>query len=678
VRWSGAAFDWAVHVSDLARMDDAAVEVGAGSNFRGGALDLRLAGGRRASTTPPVSASWVRAWPHHQRLRQLRVGTISGSGPRAYRIHGIAASNSPFYRDAEFGRTTLRGILQPGWEVEVYRNGELIDFTQTDSEGYYELEVEVDYGSNPLELRAYGPLGEMRIFERAIRVDDGRLPDGSLEYGVAAGACQDDACLAHANADLGLGVDPDWTLRVGCDSYAREGLDHLIHPYVIVSGLIRDDWTLRAETTTHARRGAEVGYEPSNNLRARIGHTHYDTSVEAPILTPDGHRSRSHATLFWRPLGAGRRQFLTASALRTRAEHWTQTRAAVGVNSYHSGLRLGGEWRIEQTASDAGCDVRRILGASVATALRARWLPPLRGTFVRGTLDYDIGESALDRLGLVVARSIGSVFRLEVNSGWSRLSDGLTLSVALTMSQRLVHSISRVSRTAGGSLSSATMLEGAVLWNEAIDRVEAVPTRASGRGGVSGVVFLDANSNHTRDPGEEGIENVRLTVGGFSTRTDALGRYSVWDLGPFDATTLAVDLESLENPLWVPMVNQAFVTVLPNGFRKVDIPVVPGSELTGTVTRDGLRGPTGIAGVRVVLRHLTSGRRFETMTFHDGAFYFLALPPGEFEVSVPDDLLERMGLRFEDGPRRVEVKSDGDWVERPSVDVLLRPVGQSE
>ncbi|MGD8396969.1 MAG: hypothetical protein PVF43_15985, partial [Candidatus Eiseniibacteriota bacterium] len=51
VRWSGAAFDWAVHVSDLARMDDAAVEVGAGSNFRGGALDLRLAGGRKAAST---------------------------------------------------------------------------------------------------------------------------------------------------------------------------------------------------------------------------------------------------------------------------------------------------------------------------------------------------------------------------------------------------------------------------------------------------------------------------------------------------------------------------------------------------------------------------------------------------------------------------------------------------
>ena len=34
-----------------------------------------------------------------------------------------------------------------------------------------------------------------------------------------------------------------------------------------------------------------------------------------------------------------------------------------------------------------------------------------------------------------------------------------------------------------------------MLWNDAVERVEALPVRSSGRGGVSGTVFFDENGN---------------------------------------------------------------------------------------------------------------------------------------------------------------------------------------
>jgi hypothetical protein len=72
----------------------------------------------------------------------------------------------------------------------------------------------------------------------------------------------------------------------------------------------------------------------------------------------------------------------------------------------------------------------------------------------------------------------------------------------------------------------------------------------SAAGSISGVLFLDANDNGQRDPGEPGATNVTVLLNGrFSTRTDASGRFEF----PFVAAgiqTLTVLPDNLPLP-WI-------------------------------------------------------------------------------------------------------------------------------
>ncbi len=63
----------------------------------------------------------------------------------------------------EFDAITVEGNGPPGWEVELYRNNELISFGFVDERGEYRFEdVKTQYGNNRMRVVLYGPQGQVR------------------------------------------------------------------------------------------------------------------------------------------------------------------------------------------------------------------------------------------------------------------------------------------------------------------------------------------------------------------------------------------------------------------------------------------------------------------------------------------------------------------------------------
>jgi hypothetical protein len=76
----------------------------------------------------------------------------------------------------------------------------------------------------------------------------------------------------------------------------------------------------------------------------------------------------------------------------------------------------------------------------------------------------------------------------------------------------------------------------------------------------------------------------------------------------------------------------------PNAFGNIQVPVVVGAEVSGYV----VFGEEALGGVPVVLRELNTGAEITITTFADGGFFRAAVPPGEYEVTLPDALLDRL------------------------------------
>ena len=76
---------------------------------------------------------------------------------------GFMISTIPYDRATNYNRTTLQGDVQPGWEVELYRNDELLEFQRSTTEGRYTfVDVPLLSGLNILRLVFYGPFGQTR------------------------------------------------------------------------------------------------------------------------------------------------------------------------------------------------------------------------------------------------------------------------------------------------------------------------------------------------------------------------------------------------------------------------------------------------------------------------------------------------------------------------------------
>jgi hypothetical protein len=647
----GATFDWSLSIPSYEDLGTSRYRLGLGANVLGGALNLRYHGRTDQSiifTDDALQTSWIAAWPENRWIRQVHLGSVLSTGPRPRNMNGASIGNSPFLRPIAFGQTLLTGWLNPNWEVELYRSGELTDFARVDEHGYYELEVPIDYGSNPVEVRAYGPNGEMRVVSRAIPVGPDRIPAGKFEYEISAGECLSGFrhCQAQGNIDLRYGLNRSWTLRTGAEAFKRRGIPDLLHPYGVLSGSILRHWTLRAEAVGAALGALRVSHEPSPDFRASASHTVFATNVAEPILSPPNVLSRTWADVFWRPRASLSRWFLSLNGYHARERQGWQARGILQLTAQLGGARWTADWRESQTKRTGWTARSSIVSLGASTVLQPLRWRFLKGLFLRAGASFETRTGELDQVGLSLGKNLGGGFRFEAASTWQGWNEEPRVTIGLSTNGPAFRSHHRMTRSTDGRYVSSSFLDGSFVWNGAVGRLEPFPYRSSGRGGLSGKAFIDANANDWRDPGEEAVPNLRLRAGDKAAETDAEGRYSLWNLTPFEITSLEVIPGSLRNPLLVPRFTLASVHVLPNGFREINLPLVPGTEVLGRIITDVGVGPVEVGGLEVVLRSLRTGKQHRTTTFRDGQFYFMTLPPGEYEVMIGSADLDRLGVEL--------------------------------
>lgn len=96
---------------------------------------------------------------------------------------GIKLSSKAAIKSRSFTKRTIDGSSVPGWEVELYRNGALIEFTQVQADGRYVFEdVDIEYGNNVFDIKLYGPQGQLRTRRETITVGQDRLKPNQMTW----------------------------------------------------------------------------------------------------------------------------------------------------------------------------------------------------------------------------------------------------------------------------------------------------------------------------------------------------------------------------------------------------------------------------------------------------------------------------------------------------------------
>ena len=662
----GAVLDYSLSVPLTGAQRDIGWSSAVGLDVLGGSLEVST-GAVTGGTRLPTLASWNGVWRTGRKLTQLRLGDGLGGGPAPRLGRGIMLANSPYARPSFFGLQTLRGDLPPGWTIEAYRNGELVAVDTVGRGSGYLLQMPVLYGENPVDLLAVGPFGQTRALSENLRILADLLPRDKSEYGVSFAQCRlRQQCQAAGTFDMRIGLTERWTMRVGVDAIARDTVGWREAPYLSFVGAPRTSVAVQLDAAAQSHTRLAVNIEPSRKLRMSLEQSWFGADPIDPLLTAR-RRTQSSMYGYWRALD--RRQTSVEASLDHSAflDGGDLTRGRIGVGTQAIGMRLQPYLRYDQ-ASRGGY----ALGAG---GIEATLLPDgSRGRYLGASLLRLIGEfdsrGRAVREAITLAMPLPGAFRVDAGVAMQRGQRGPLATV--TMSRDLSAFRSYTSATmSSGSSSALQSVQGSALLSRGERRPQFVTGPSLQRTGVSGVVFLDRNANGRRDVDEPAVPGVQVQVGTGWARSDAEGRYRVWDLVPFVALPVLVDSLSLPSPLWISTIAHASIEAGPNRFEPIDIPLVAGGVVEGRIVWER-PGGVSLPPVPLVVTDARGEVVARAESFSDGEFVMFGVRPGTLTVRVDAAWLDTHQLTAVSRTFPLASSDDGATARVPAISLVPR------
>jgi len=661
---SGAGvMEWAVGGPLNNRNAPSTLDLRGGVGLLGGMLQLHgtmlVGSSDGGATANDREVTYRRVFPGRRWLQQIQIGSVLGEGSEARPMRGITLTNAPFVRGLQFDDVAFSRPLPPGWEYEVYEGARLVGFA--DESRSAPLSVPLRYGTTPLRVKLYGPAGEVVESSVSYVIPIEQLRGGEWQYAAGAGQCVQQ-CTGLWYADVRRGVTRTLTLQAGADAQ-RDSAWAAMRPYGAVSYLPRPGWTAGVQ----ARRASYVRGSVQN-----FADGHVSGGVSAGLNLPGegGIAISTDADAMW----------FAQSSLRVRSVLPQLTQRAFMLTSRIEAPQHGGvsRWDVAATAPvPMGLLQLGIQSDPFALAQSAVRSAPL----VRVAPTISFGEGIFRRLAYPVLRLEAGMQRgalvlwegavsLQPGRGFVSVAlrhapglRGTQLTISGSYALGIGRVIGRVMRH-GDGLDGGYSASGAVAFGSVR---HATPLEYGGMGlsGIEGHVFRDVNGDGRFGERDEAVVNATVRVGGLVTRTDARGRYSMWNVLPYEAVNVRVDTLSLEDPSWVPALPTRALRPSPQQYTAVEFGLVRTRELTGVLV-PGAKLATA-AGVGLELRDVEGGALYTARTFSDGAFYFSRVRPGRYRLTLAPSSATALGIS---APPQVDVVIDANTdavIELPAI-----------
>ena len=609
---------------------------------------------------------------------------------RQTRGRGATVSNFPLFRPTEFDRTTLRGELPLGWEVELYRNEVLLDFRRSRSDGLYEFEnVPLVFGSNVLRLVFYGPQGQRREEVQRYMIGT-ELTRPGKQYWRFAMNQQNEDLIPLGTGSSGGGNDADGIWRFFgeyehgltqnlslASSVASIGLssDGRRHNYgsiglrsAVLGSFLRLDATGDTESGAAFQGSVQTDLYGVNILldHARLVDfvsERYDNAND-PVESETNLRLDTVIPSTVLP----RLPFSVSGTIEQRQSGRysvdLSNRASVFVAGVSASNAL--EARI-----DGGGDTEDQNDLRGSFLLNSR----LERLILRGELDYDVHPDAA-LTNITLTGDYGFEPDVTLRGSVNRQLDGDQLTTA---SAGAFRTFDNFALGASGSYADDNSFTVGMSLSFGVGREPRTgswamrPRGIAADGAASARVFLDRNNDKHFNKGDKplkgiGFERHRGTVTGEN------GVAFLTGLSSYQPSDIAIDTRTLEDPYWVPERPGVKVVPRPGKTVVVDFPVVPTGEIDGTVLLQRGGAATEVANVQLQLLDESGTVVRSIKTEFDGFYLFDRVTPGHYRVRVAPEQEKRLRLETPP-PIDVAINTDGNVVS--NLDLVLERKGEA-
>ncbi|MGF1762054.1 hypothetical protein [Aliivibrio kagoshimensis] len=562
-------------------------------------------------------------WMKHYRIGEINSHSLPLVSSADEGVGGTVQMGDGFTDDIR--SITVSGESLPGWDVELYRNSNLVALQRVGSDGLYSFkEVPFFIGINQYQLRFYGPNGEQKIESFSRMLDSSVMEKGNV--GLISG-------------------------------YVERERDELREYYARAHWAALDAITFGLGLTS--QETSENQWQLLPNLSSDIitdstyWQLNYAQSDDGYAMSAavQGH----HADVDWQADWVSYHDFNSWSNINGLSKYESNVSLNSGIDSMAINYGITGRWQENTngyqnwyaTANVSSRAYELLINNSIQMSgsdATQRWIDTvsLSGRYSDWYLRTYAEFLLNDAPGLT---KIGLNTNVAFGRAWNYQAELLYLDASETNQYTLKNSVSYASdfgtlrlaldATELGDWRTQLRWSSSLLWD--VDEGELYVDRLNyvTSGAVMLQAFEDNNLNGYFDEDEVAIEGLRF-VGHKNSKqkTDENGKLLVRHLQTSKDHQLILDNTSLSDPFLLPDYSALSVATHSGHIQNIPFPVVFTSELEGSVSLKKKEESVVSSGLHVELKDLYSGVTYETWVEYDGVFIFDQLRPGAYHLLI--------------------------------------------
>ncbi len=601
---------------------------------------------------------------------------------------GFRFDNKPF-ENSDFARTNIEGDALPGWDIELYRNGVLIETLTVDQNGRYVFsDIDLFIDDNDFELYFFGPQGQIRVEEVTVPVSAELLNAQNKTYEVSLSleesqtyqglkAEDEDENTPHIAArynrligDNNLGYVGVRSRQIDGDrkTYLSSGLSSIIgKTYVDTNFAADQEANLAAEII--ARRNI---FDWDTSARAQVNTDEYITSS---IVDPETLNLSLNAQRNFTGFKGFNSSVLANSNYRETAAGSVIKTGNFGVSNKILGANVSNQLRYEDNDI---VGINDPFGFNTTNGERLDHNFSVRKNFQKTFLRLGSTYGIKPEKGL---RSLVAQANYQHNS---KLSADIALDRQVqtkldTIRLNANYTHDKIRTSPYVRLDSDHQLYAGVNVNfnltEAPGSVlpQISSRRQTYRGMVSAFVYHDKNGNFIYDGDDEPIPDAvvnSINIGKRAT-TDQSGFALLRELTTTKPTDITLDRETLPDPFMVVGTEGKSVLPEPGTIYEMEFPVHLSGEVEGNIffrDTDGSSKPLSFVDVSLVSLDHPDREPLTVRSASDGFYLSFLVPPGRYLI-VPEGKKNSQGQFGNPMPQEITIGYEGTILQ--DVDIEL-------
>jgi hypothetical protein len=651
----GAVFDWNIlSTEDHTGANMQQFKSSFGMELLGGELDWRSSIVR--DTTIRFQNSTIKWRYVNDRIplvKQIEAGNVnvSLSGQTLSNFYGIRLTNTPYSFKKKFGSYFIHKKTNPGWDVELYVNGVLVNFTTADMNGDFNFEIPLIFGSSVILIRYYGPWGQENTEEITINIPFSFTAKKQLEYQTYSGVTADTSHFVFHKTKVAYGLSRWATLSAGYEYFRG----NVLNPHIFsgsMSMALGKKTLFNYSYLHNSNHSAEIMYRNKRNLVINGKHRQY---VKNQTIIQTSNRGESELDINF-PVWNKKLKIYLRSTNRlvftnSSSSFISESALSVFYKRLNSGVSLF-------TSRES------ILTWNTSIYFKANW------TLSHKSL-YNISGKQLISSNLQLQKRFNKMLYAEANFSYQYQTGNYQVGLSVYIDFNFMRSSINTS-IQKKQFTSTQSFVGSIHFTTGPDPVFTSNNSSVGRAGVDVLVFLDINHNNLKDANEPLVKNASVAINkGKQIRTDNDTVHRFVSLEPYSSYLLTVANNGFPSISWILEKSTWSVSTSPNQLTKVFIPVKPMGEVEGLVSTLKSGKKTPASRLLVYILDSQSKQVAKVLTEQNGYFSYLGLAPGTYEIRFDEKQLKGLGLSLTYAQTSFEVKvsSQGDLVS--GIEVVL-------